>query len=97
MTAQISFSKDSWADWMKLDTSTKRKLEKLLRTAAENPHSAGNRLRGELAGLKRLKLTSPQIRVVFRYKESIDTIEIVAIGTRQKIYLIAHERIDFGN
>ena len=82
---------------MNLDTSTKRKLEKLLRTAAESPNTAGNMLRGELAGFRRLKLTSPQIRVVFRYQQSIDAIEIVAIGTRQEIYLIAHERIDFSN
>lgn len=97
MTAHISFNKSSWSDWINLDTGTKRKLEKLLRTAAENPEATGTYLRGDLSGFQRLKLTSPQIRVVFRYKKSIDTIEIIAIGLRPIIYPIATDRINFPN
>ncbi|GAA0365746.1 type II toxin-antitoxin system RelE/ParE family toxin [Alkalibacterium iburiense] len=79
-----------------LDGSQRKLVDKSLRKIEKMGMHAGELLRGDLSGCRKLKHKKAGLRVVFREASGhIEIIEIVAIGKRSdsEVYKIASKRI----
>ena len=88
---RIRFTKSSEKEWHKLDSAVRASLSKKLQQAAK-PESSRNRLRGFGGELFKLKLTSPQIRLVYRLADKESQLIVLAVGGRDVIYEKLHRR-----
>lgn len=82
---RIRFTKSSEKEWRQLDNEVRVSFSKKLMRAA-SPEGSRIRLRGFGGELYKLKMTSPQIRLVYRldYKERL--LIVLTVGGRDVIY-----------
>lgn len=93
MTYELEFSEKAWKEWKKLDAILKEQLKKKLQERLENPHVPADRLRG-LGGAYKIKLRNVGYRLVYRVKDEVLLVTVIAIGKRERgdVYKIATER-----
>ncbi|WP_192558137.1 type II toxin-antitoxin system RelE family toxin [Pseudomonas allokribbensis] len=93
MTYELEFSEKAWKEWKKLDANLKEQLKKKLQERLENPHVPADRLRG-LGGAYKIKLRNVGYRLVYRVKDEVLIVTVIAIGKREGgyVYKIATER-----
>ncbi|MCU0070677.1 type II toxin-antitoxin system RelE/ParE family toxin [Pseudomonas koreensis] len=93
MTYELEFSEKAWKEWKKLDANLKEPLKKKLQERLENPHVPADRLRG-LGGAYKIKLRNVGYRLVYRVKDEVLIVTVIAIGKRERgdVYKIAIER-----
>ncbi|WP_236196897.1 type II toxin-antitoxin system RelE family toxin [Pseudomonas glycinae] len=93
MTYELEFSEKAWKEWKKLDANLKEQLKKKLQERLENPHVPADRLRG-LGGAYKIKLRNVGYRLVYRVKDEVLLVTVIAIGKRERgdVYKIATER-----
>ncbi|NYH11601.1 type II toxin-antitoxin system RelE family toxin [Pseudomonas moraviensis] len=93
MTYELEFSEKAWKEWKKLDANLKEQLKKKLQERLENPHIPADRLRG-LGGAYKIKLRNVGYRLVYRVKDEVLIVTVIAIGKRERgdVYKIATER-----
>lgn len=80
---RILFARSAFKSFLKLNASSKNKVSKAVEHLAKNP-LVGERLKGELQGLYRLRVWP--YRIVYKFSSKDEIIEIVAIGHRQGVY-----------
>ena len=99
MAYRVEFVPAAAKDFAALDGSVKKEAAKKIDALAENPFLGkplGNRLGIDLTGLYKLYMAKKKYRIVYRLiGETIEVIEIVGIGKRDKeeIYKIVASRI----
>jgi mRNA interferase RelE/StbE len=93
MTYELEFSEKAWKEWKKLDANLKEQLKKKLQERLENPHVPADRLRG-LGGAYKIKLRNVGYRLVYRVKDEVLIVTVIAIGKRERgdVYKLATER-----
>ncbi|MDD1136835.1 type II toxin-antitoxin system RelE/ParE family toxin [Pseudomonas sp. TNT2022 ID233] len=93
MTYELEFSEKAWKEWKKLDANLKEQLKKKLQERLENPHVPSDRLRG-LGGAYKIKLRNVGYRLVYRVKDEVLIVTVIAIGKRERgdVYKIATKR-----
>ncbi|WP_085683870.1 MULTISPECIES: type II toxin-antitoxin system RelE/ParE family toxin [unclassified Pseudomonas] len=93
MTYELEFSEKAWKEWKKLDANLKEQLKKKLQERLENPHVPADRLRG-LGGAYKIKLRNVGYRLVYRVKDEVLIVTVIAIGKRERgdVYKIATKR-----
>lgn len=83
-------------DYKNLDGSQRIQVDKAIQKIKENGMQIGEELTGNLAGCRKIKQKRLGLRIVFRQSaDSIEIIEIVAIGKRdkKKVYTDSFSRI----
>ncbi|WP_085710071.1 MULTISPECIES: type II toxin-antitoxin system RelE/ParE family toxin [unclassified Pseudomonas] len=93
MTYELEFSEKAWKEWKKLDANLKEQLKRKLQERLENPHVPADRLRG-LGNAYKIKLRSVGYRLVYRVKDELLVVTVIAIGRREggQVYKLASER-----
>ncbi|UQS16095.1 type II toxin-antitoxin system RelE/ParE family toxin [Pseudomonas sp. HS6] len=93
MTYELEFSEKAWKEWKKLDANLKEQLKKKLQQRLENPHVPADRLRG-LGSAYKIKLRNVGYRMVYRVKDEVLVVTVIAIGKREggDVYRVATER-----
>ena len=81
-------------DILKLDKSVNIQVTKQLRALENNPYK-GALLKHPLAGLRKLYVDKKKFRIVYRVVENIISVEVIAIGKRDKsaVYKISQKRV----
>jgi mRNA interferase RelE/StbE len=92
---QLAFEDTARAEWDALDGSVKEPLRKALKARLENPHVAGNALRGDLIGCYKIKLLKQGYRLVYRVIDTKLIVLVIAVGKRDKdvVYKAALKRL----
>ncbi|WP_161879293.1 type II toxin-antitoxin system RelE family toxin [Alkalibacterium sp. MB6] len=83
-------------EYDKLDGSSRNLIDKSLNRIEKIGMEAGEALRGNLVGCRKLKHRKAGLRVIFRESEKgIEIVEIIAIGKRSdlEVYKDAEKRI----
>jgi mRNA interferase RelE/StbE len=96
MAYKLRFYKDVKSDYSKLDGSQKVFVDKGLQRITKLGMQCGQPLLGDLVGFRRLKNKRMGLRIIFgQGQQSIQIIDIVAIGKRSRnyVYELAGERI----
>ncbi|MHA3735318.1 type II toxin-antitoxin system RelE family toxin [Pseudomonas sp. Eth.TT006] len=83
MTYELEFSEKAWKEWKKLDSALKDQFKKKLATRLVNPHVPADRLRG-LGNAYKIKLRSAGYRLVYRVKDEILVVTVIAVGRRER-------------
>jgi len=83
MTYELEFSEKAWREWRKLDSALQDQFKKKLSTRLVNPHVPADRLRG-LGNAYKIKLRSAGYRLVYRVKNEILVVTVIAVGRRER-------------
>lgn len=90
MSYKIEFLEEAASDWLGIDRSARKRLEKTIERLKTNPSSYGKPLGAPLHGLRRVR--SGDYRIVYRVVESRKTVEIGVVCHRKNVYPIALKR-----
>jgi mRNA interferase RelE/StbE len=92
---QLAFEDTARAEWDALDGSVKEPLRKALKARLENPHVAGNALRGDLIGCYKIKLRKQGYRLIYKVLDTKLIVLVIAVGKRDKdaVYKAALKRL----
>lgn len=92
---QLAFEDTARNEWDALDGSVKEPLRKALKARLENPHIAGNALRGDLIGCYKIKLLKQGYRLIYRVLDTKLIVLVIAVGKRDKdtVYRAALKRL----
>jgi mRNA interferase RelE/StbE len=92
---QLAFEDTARAEWDSLDGSVKETLRKVLKARLENPHIAGQALRGDLIGCYKIQLLKQGYRLVYRVLDTKLIVLVIAVGKRDKdaVYKAALKRL----
>ena len=104
MTYQLSFLREAVKDYQSLDGSQKKIVDKALKRILLNPlprneggygKPLANLENSRLAGLMKIKLKSPGLRILYKLEKCGKEVLIIIIGTRadSKVYKEAEKRI----
>jgi mRNA interferase RelE/StbE len=81
MTYKLDFVVDAAKEWTKLDNSMRRQFAKKLKERLEHPHVPAAQLHN-MKDCYKIKLRSVGYRLVYRVKEDIVTVIVIAVGKR---------------
>ncbi|MEG9487430.1 type II toxin-antitoxin system RelE/ParE family toxin [Mannheimia indoligenes] len=84
MTYKLKFHRKALKEWEKLGEPIKSQLKKKLAERLENPHIEGDKLKGNLANLYKIKLKSLGYRLVYEVNDGEITVLVLAIGKRER-------------
>lgn len=95
MIYELEFTVEADKEWKKLDSSIKTQFKKKLIKIIENPHIPNNKLSG-MPNCYKIKLRSAGYRLVYKVKDDVVIITVVAIGKRERneVYKNAVKRLD---
>ena len=78
--------------WARLDESVKRRFkQKLLKDRLQQPRVAKDALHG-LPNFYKIKITTPQFRLAYHVNDAENLLTIVAISSRDDVYLLLQSR-----
>ncbi|MFJ7281771.1 type II toxin-antitoxin system RelE/ParE family toxin [Pseudomonas sp. NPDC099000] len=83
MTYELEFSEKAWKEWKKLGVNLKDQFKKKLQKRLLNPHVPADRLKG-LGNAYKIKLTSAGYRLVYRVKDEVLVVTVIAVGKRER-------------
>lgn len=83
MTYELEFSEKAWKEWGKLAVGLREQFKKKLGERLLNPHVPADRLKG-LSNAYKIKLRSAGYRMVYRVKDEILVVTVIAIGKRER-------------
>jgi len=99
MRWNVDFTQEAEKDYDALDGSAQSQVDKVIYKVAQNPlpkseGGYGTPLRGDLAGLCRIKLLKLGIRVVYQLVRTETSMKIIVIAARadDEVYEIAAKR-----
>lgn len=94
MTYKLTFLESAKKEWDKLDPSIKNQFKNKLSKIILNPHILNNKLTN-LPNCYKIKLRSSGYRLVYRVFDNRITVQVVAIGKRDKsmVYALTRYRI----
>lgn len=93
MTYELEFSEKAWKEWKKLGENLREQFKNKLRERLVNPHVPADRLSG-LGNAYKIKLRSAGYRLVYRVKDEVVVVTVVAVGKRERgdVYKDAQSR-----
>ncbi|WP_095194695.1 type II toxin-antitoxin system RelE/ParE family toxin [Pseudomonas sp. Irchel 3A7] len=83
MTYELEFSEKAWKEWKKLGENLREQFKKKLRERLVNPHVPADRLSG-MGNAYKIKLRSAGYRLVYRVKDEVVVVTVVAVGKRER-------------
>ncbi len=91
---RLKFVPQALAEWEALDGSVKEPFRKALKKRLEQPHVPGSELHGSLQGCYKIKLRKQGWRLVYRVKDDVLTVMVMAVAKREDslAYRLAVER-----
>lgn len=90
MSYRVEFLEEAAKDWLSLDRSIRKKLEKSIERLRTAPLSYGKPLGANLHGLRRIR--SGDYRIVYLVRETNQSVEIGVVCHRSDVYEIALKR-----
>ncbi|KII34090.1 type II toxin-antitoxin system RelE family toxin [Pseudomonas fluorescens] len=93
MTYELEFSEKAWKEWEKLGADLRNQFKKKLAERLLHPHVPADRLKG-LGNAYKIKLRSAGYRMVYRVKDEVLVVTVIAVGKRARggIYAEAAKR-----
>lgn len=93
MTYELEFSEKAWKEWKKLGANLREQFKKKLQERLVKPHVPADRLHG-LGNAYKIKLRSAGYRIVYRVKDEVLIVTVIAVGKRERgdVYKEASER-----
>lgn len=79
----LRFIPQAWEEWRALDGSVRQALKTLLVKRLQRPHMPGSALRGELAGLYKIKLLRHGIRLTYSVEDGLLIVIVFCVGKRK--------------
>ena len=93
MSYELAIHADAENEWAKLDGSIKRRFkEKLANERLNHPRVAKDALR-ELPDCYKIKITTPQFRLIYRVNDAKQLLTILPVATRDDVYEELRERL----
>lgn len=94
MIYKLTFLKSAKKEWDKLASPIQKQLKSKLVKIIEHPHIPKNKL-VSLPNCYKIKLRASGYRLVYRVDDNRITIQVIAIGKRDKdeIYKVVHYRV----
>ncbi|KAF2394663.1 MULTISPECIES: type II toxin-antitoxin system RelE family toxin [Pseudomonas] len=93
MTYELEFSEKAWKEWKKLGVNLREQFKNKLQERLVHPHVPADRLHG-LGNAYKIKLRSAGYRLVYRVKDEVLIVTVIAVGKRERggVYKDAGER-----
>jgi mRNA interferase RelE/StbE len=86
MSYELAIHPEAEREWAKLDGSVKRRFkDKLAKERLLTPRVAKDALR-ELPDCYKIKITSPQYRLVYHVNDEAKLVTILSVATREDVY-----------
>jgi len=86
MSYDLAIHPDAEREWAKLDGSIKKRFkQKLDKERLSAPRVAKDALR-ELPDCYKIKLTTPQFRLIYHVDDQANLITILSVATREDVY-----------
>ncbi|MGC3931409.1 type II toxin-antitoxin system RelE family toxin [Pseudomonas atacamensis] len=82
MTYELEFSEKAWKEWRKLGSELREQFKNKLVERLANPHIPAARLKG-LSNAYKIKLRSAGYRLVYRVRDEVLVVTVIAVGKRQ--------------
>jgi len=82
MTYELEFSDKAWREWGKLGSELREQFKNKLLERLANPHVPAARLKG-LSNAYKIKLRSAGYRLVYRVRDEVLVVTVIAAGKRQ--------------
>jgi mRNA interferase RelE/StbE len=82
MTYELEFSEKAWKEWRKLGSELREQFKNELVERLANPHVPAARLKG-LCNAYKIKLRSAGYRLVYRVRDEVLVVTVIAVGKRQ--------------
>lgn len=82
MTYELEFSEKAWKEWRKLGSELREQFKNKLVERLANPHVPAARLKG-LSNAYKTKLRSAGDRLVYRVRDEVLVVTVIAVGKRQ--------------
>lgn len=82
MTYELEFSEKAWKEWRKLGSELREQFKNKLVERLANPHVSAARLKG-LSNAYKIKLRSAGYRLVYRVRDEVLVVTVIAVGKRQ--------------
>ena len=82
MTYELEFSEKAWKEWRKLGSELREQFKNKLVEMLANPHVPAARLKG-LSNAYKIKLRSAGYRLVYRVRDEVLVVTVIAVGKRQ--------------
>ena len=82
MTYELEFSEKAWKEWRKLGSELREQFKNRLVERLANPHVPAARLKG-LSNAYKIKLRSAGYRLVYRVRDEVLVVTVIAVGKRQ--------------
>ena len=79
----LEFTEKAQKQFNKLDSSVRKEVANALSRRLRNPRMSSSRLRGNLAGLYKIKLVSLRLRVIYKVIDDRMIVLVVSIGKRE--------------
>ena len=93
MNYELAIHPEAEKEWAKLDGSIKRRFkEKLAKERLKHPRVAKNALR-ELPDCYKIKITTPQFRLVYHVNDTKKLLTIISVATRDDVYAELRTRL----
>jgi mRNA interferase RelE/StbE len=92
-TYKLAFLPSALKEWRALDNTVREQFKRKLGERLDNPRVESARL-STLADCYKIKLAALGYRMVYRVEDSIITVEVIAIGKRERgaVYAAARSR-----
>ncbi len=82
-TYGLRFLPQAWDEWRALDGSIRQTLKGLLVKRLRRPHVPGAALKGELAGLYKIKLLRHGVRLTYGVEDGLLIVIVYCVGKRE--------------
>jgi len=82
MIYELEFSEKAWKEWRKLGSELREQFKNKLVERLANPHVPAARLKG-LSNAYKIKLRSAGYRLVYRVRDEVLVVTVIAVGKRQ--------------
>lgn len=93
MSFELAIHPAAEKEWAKLDGSIKRRFkEKLAKERLEQPRVEKDALR-ELPDCYKIKITTPQFRLIYHVNEDKNLLTILSVATRDDVYAELQSRL----
>ena len=93
MSYELAVHPEAEKEWAKLDGSVKKRFkEKLASARLINPRVDKDALR-ELPDCYRIKITTPQYRLVYHVDDTARLVTLLSVATREDVYLELKRRL----
>jgi len=92
MTYDLALHPDAEREWFRLDGSVKKRFKAKLQERLQQPRLAKDALR-ELADCYKIKITTPQYRLIYHVDDAARCLTILSVATREDVYAALKQRL----